>query len=354
METERRRFLEALLATASPSGFETPTQRVWIDQIEDAADSIRTDDYGNAVAVHNEGASGPSIVLAGHVDEIGFIVQSIDEDGFLHVQAIGGADRTVSQGQGVEIHTDTGAVSGVVGQTAIHLRDRDEENYQDIEDQYIDIGARNQSEARDLVEIGDPVTIDGQTRDLSGSRLAAKGLDDRVGVWAAALAFEEIVDAGTNAELYAVSTVQEEVGLRGAEMVGFGLDPDVVVAVDVDHAVDTPGITGHTKGETELGAGPTIGRGSVNHPVLVDAMRSVAAQTDVAIQMHAAGSGTRTDADRFATAREGIPTVAVGIPTRYMHTPVEVVDCEDLAETVELLAEFVDYIEDTNDFAVTL
>ena len=333
-ERERRAFLDRLLETPSPSGFETRGQRVWLDYVSEFADDVWTDDYGNAVAVHE--GNGTEIALAGHADEIGYIVRRIDDDGFVRIGAIGGADRTVSKGQHVTIHADD-PVPGVVGQTAIHLRESGEETYDDIGEQYVDVGAADGETAASLVSVGDPVTVSTTVQNLHGSRIAARGMDNRIGVWAAAEGLRRAVEADADATVYAVSTIQEEVGLQGAQMVGADLAPDAVVAVDVTHATDSPGVPGKKRGPVELGGGPVVARGSANHPVLVEMARAAAEDAGVDVQLQAAGSRTGTDADAFYTAAGGIPSLNVSLPNRYMHTPVEVIDATDLDDLAALL-----------------
>jgi endoglucanase len=352
MDDASREFLEDLLSTHSPSGFETRGQRVWVDYVSAFADDVRTDAYGNAVAVVEGSGKGPELALAGHADEIGFIVRDVTDEGFLRIGPIGGADRTVSKGQHVTVHTDEGPVAGVVGQTAIHLREQGTEEYDDLDAQFVDVGATDDESARSLVRVGDPVTFSSGLRALHGSRLAARGVDNRVGVWAAAEGLRHAADASLEATVYAVSTVQEEVGLRGAQMVGYDLDPDAVVALDVTHATDSPGVPGEKVGPVELGEGPVVSRGSANHPVLVDLLCEAAETADVDVQLQATGLRTGTDADAFYTARSGIPAVNVGIPNRYMHTPVEVVDTADLDATVALLGVVADAAGAYDDFSV--
>lgn len=335
MDDRERAFLMDLLETAGPSGFETPTQRRWVEAVSTVADRVETDAYGNAVAVVEGG--DPTIALTGHGDEIGFMVRDIDDDGFIRISPIGGSDRTVSKGQHLRIHTDDGVVPGVVGQTAIHLRDKDEDTLEDIDEQVVDIGAEDAKEAGTLIERGDPITVDQTISALENGRIAARGLDNRIGIWAAAEGLRRAVERNPTATVCAVSTVQEEVGLRGAQMVGFDLDPDVVLTVDVTHATDEPGVpTGKGRG-VDLGGGPTIARGSANHPTVVDAARDAAKAADIDCQLLATAKSTRTDADAFYTARGGIPTLSIGVPTRYMHTPVEVLDLADLDRTATLL-----------------
>jgi len=335
MDEHRRAFLDELLGTASPSGFETATQRVWVDYVSEFADRVETDAYGNAVAVLEGG--DPMVALAGHADEIGFIVRDIESEGFLRVSAIGGSDRTISRGQHVRVHTDDGPVPGVVGQTAIHLRDREDDSVPDIDEQHVDIGVEDDEAAERLVERGDPVTFDQTLSELENDRVAARGLDNRIGIWAAAEGLRRAAAGEPSATVCAVSTVQEELGLKGARMVGFDLEPDVAVAVDVTHATDEPGTPGSEQTGVELGGGPVVARGSANHPVVVEAARDAADAVDIDVQLDAAGSYTGTDADAFYTQRGGIPSLNLGVPNRYMHTPVELLDLADLDATAELL-----------------
>ena len=353
MDGEQRAFFEELLTTPSPSGFEVRGQRVWLDYVEPYADEVRTDEYGNAVAVHEGGGDGPTVAFAGHSDEIGFIVRRIEEDGFVRIGPIGGADRTVSKGQHVTIHADE-PVQGVVGQTAIHLRERDEESVDDIAEQHVDVGAEDEEEARSLVEVGDPVTFTTTVEELRGTRLAARGMDNRIGTWAAAEGLRRAAERDAEATICAVSTVQEEVGLQGARMVGFDLDPDAAVAVDVTHATDTPGMDAGKRGPVELGEGPVVSRGSTNHPALVRLARGAADGAEIEVQLQATGSRTGTDADAFYTARGGIPSLSLGLPNRYMHTPVEVIDTADLDRLAALLGAMAERAGDHAPFAVGL
>ena len=354
MQETQREFLESLLATPTPSGFETHGQQVWIEYVSEFADDVRTDAYGNAIAVHNGTGDGPEIAFGGHADEIGFIVRDILDDGFLRISRIGGSDRTVSQGQHVTIHTDDGPLQGVIGQTAIHLRDTGSEEYTDINGQFVDIGAKDSEEAAELVEVGDPLTFSTELYELNGTRLSARGMDNRVGTWSAAEGLRRAVNQDVEATIYAVSTVQEEVGIKGAQMVGFDLNPDAAIAVDVTHATDNPDVSSEHRGPVELGEGPVVSRGSANHPNVVSLARKAAEAGDVEIQLQATGTRTGTDADGFYTSRSGIPALNIGIPNRYMHTPVEVIDTDDLDAVGRLLGEIAEQAGAVESFAVEL
>ncbi|RXK51077.1 M20/M25/M40 family metallo-hydrolase [Halorientalis pallida] len=352
MDERRREFLYELLETGAPTGFETAAQRVWIDHLSDVADDVRTDAYGNAVAVHEGDPDAPTIVVTGHGDEIGFVVRRIDDDGFLHLSRVGGTDKTVSQGQHVTVRTDDGPVAGVIGQTAIHLRDGEDDDVAEITEQYVDIGAADGEEARDLVDVGDPLTVASGVEELQSTRLTGRAMDNRVGTWSAAEALRRAVEKDVAATVKAVSTVQEEVGGNGAQMIGFDLDPDAAVVVDVTHATDTPGLAAKRDVDVALGAGPSIRRGLPDHPTLVDALRTVAADEDIAVQLEAASNTTKTDANSIFVQRGGIPSVNVGIPTRYMHTPVEVIDTGDLTSAVDVITAAVERAEEFAPFAV--
>lgn len=336
MDERQRTFLEELLTTASPSGFEHAGQRVWVEYVREFADDVRMDAYGNAVAVYHGGNSDMEIAFAGHADEIGFMIRDITDDGFLKLASVGGSDKTVTRGQHVTVHADE-PVHGVIGQTAIHLRNTSEDEVADINEQHIDIGVDSRSAAEELVEIGDPITFASETASLQGTRLSGRGMDNRIGVWAAAEGLRRAAEYNAEATIYAVATVQEEIGLQGAEMVGFGLMPNAFVVVDVTHATDSPGIPSEKRDSVGLGGGPVLTRGSANHPKLFDTVRRIAAGEGIDVQLQAAGSATGTDADAFYTARGGVPSLNVGLPNRYMHTPVEVIDTDDLDALADLL-----------------
>jgi len=351
MDDDQRQFLDDLLAIATPSGFETPAQRAWVSYVERFADAVHVDGYGNAVAVY-DGGEGPEIAVTGHADQIGYVVTAVNDDGFLHVSPVGGSDKSVSKGRHVQVHTDDGPVAGVIGQRAIHLRDPADEEYDEIREMTVDVGAADEDAARDLVSIGDPMTIAQEPHDLQGTRLAARGLDNRVGIWVAAETLRRAADAGAESTLYAVSTVQEEVGLSGAKMVGYDLDPDAAVAVDVTHASDHPEFPSDRHAEVDLGGGPVVSRGAGNHPELVECVRAAADAEGIDVQLQATGIRTGTDADAFYTSRSGVPSLNVAIPNRYMHTPAEVVDTADLEASADLLAALAVREAGRDEFAV--
>ena len=338
-------FLKRLLNTPSPSGFETQGQKVWINYIREFSDSVEVDSYGNAFDTLNPiGTEGdPSILMSGHVDELGLMVSHITEDGFLYFKGIGGVDRTLIRGQRMTIHGSNGPVPGVTGLLAIHLQEPDDRNkVPELHMMHIDIGVSTRKEAERLVSVGDAVTYSAEFQELAGGRFAARGCDNRIGAWAAAEALRllSLKKKSLRAKVVAVSTIQEENGLYGASMAGYRVHPDVALVVDVTHATDIPNCSKPKHGEVSMGRGPVISLGSVNHPVVNARLRAVAKKAGIALQVEANPRCSGTDADAIFRQRGGIPTVSIGVPNRYMHSPVEMIQFSDLQQTSALLAAF--------------
>jgi len=338
-------FLKKLLNTHSPSGFETKGQKVWVDYVSQFADSVEIDSYGNAYATLNPGSGkgDPTILISGHVDELGMMVSHISEEGFLYFKGIGGVDKGLIRGQRVTVHGSKGSVPGVTGLLAIHLQEPEERNkVPEIHAMHIDIGASTRKEAEKLVSIGDAVTYSAEFQELAGGRFAARGCDNRIGAWAAAegLRIASLKKKNLQAKLVAVSTIQEENGLYGASMAGYTVHPDVALVVDVTHATDIPNCSKTKHGEVFMGKGPVISLGSVNHPVVNARLRKLGEHSKVPLQVEVNPRWTGTDADAIFKQKGGIPTVSIGVPNRYMHSPVEMIQYSDLEQTAELLAAF--------------
>ena len=338
-------FLKTLLNTPSPSGFETRGQKVWVDYVSQFADSVEIDSYGNAYATLNPagGDGNPTILISGHVDELGLMVSHISEEGFLSFKGIGGVDRTLIRGQRMTVHGAKGPVPGVTGLLAIHMQEPDDRNkVPEIHTMHIDIGVSSRKEAEKLVGIGDAVTYSAEFQELAGGRFAARGCDNRIGAWAAAegLRLASLKKEKLKAKLVAVSTIQEENGLYGASMAGYRVHPDVALVVDVTHATDIPNCSKAKHGEVLMGKGPVLSLGSVNHPVVNERLREVGKKAGIALQVEVNPRWTGTDADAIFKQKGGIPTVSIGVPNRYMHSPVEMIQYSDLEETAKLLAAF--------------
>lgn len=344
MEHESHEFLKRLLETPSASGFEQPIQQVVRDWAKDFADEVRTDTHGNVFAARfPEGrpAAAPRVLLAGHCDQIALMVQHIDSEGFLYVQPIGGWDMQVLLGQHLTVWTKTGPVHGVVARRAIHLLKPDERNkVPEFSDVWVDVGAKNKEEAEGLVQHGDSVTFALGYRPLRNGLAASPAMDDKVGLWVCMEAVRLLKGRTLQAAVYGVSTVAEEIGLRGATTAAYSVNPTVGIAVDVTHATDTPGNDKKTQGEIKCGGGPVLYRGPNINPRVFDALEAIAKSHEIPVQVRGVPRATGTDANAIQISREGVACGLIGIPNRYMHSPVEVVHLSDLTNSAKLLAEF--------------
>jgi len=340
MRKESLAFLEELVNAPSPSGFEQPAQKIVRDYLAPYADELRTDVMGNVIGVLNPNGR-PRIMLAGHCDEIGFMVRYISDGGFVHFSPIGGVDPHLVPGQKVYIHTRKGPVLGVVGKKAIHLMQPEErKKVLEFHQQWIDIGAKDRKAAERLVSIGDPATFATTFEHLSGGLAVARGFDDKMGSFVVAEALRLAAQGKLKACLVAVSTVQEEIGLRGAATSAFSVAPDAAVAVDVDHGTDYPEADKKRTGEITLGSGPVLNRGANMNPVVAEALVSAAKRAKLAYQMKGVPGSSGTDAWAIQLARGGVATGLVSVPLRYMHTPIEVINLKDLEASAKLLAAF--------------
>jgi tetrahedral aminopeptidase len=283
------------------------------------------------------------LMLAGHCDQIGLIVQHIDDEGYIYVQAIGGWDVQMLVGQRMKIWTDHGPVLGVIGRKPIHLLSEEErKQVPKLKDLWLDIGAAGKDEAAALVRIGDPVTLELGYNELLGGRAVSPAMDDKTGMWVVMEALRRADKAKLPCALYAVSTVQEEVGLRGAKTSAFGIDPHVGIAVDVTFASDCPGIEKKEEGDIKLGKGPVIYRGPNMNPKVVERLIATADRNRIAYQLAAAGRPPGTDANAMQINRAGVATGLVSIANRYMHSPVEMIALEDIDQAADLLARFAE------------
>jgi putative aminopeptidase FrvX len=342
MRLESLDFLKKFLHTPSPSSGEMAAQRLWVDYVKAFADEVETDTYGNAIAVLNPKGS-PRLMISGHADELAFIVQYIDDEGFVYFQPVGGHDIALPRGQRVAIHHQGKEVLGVIGSLAIHMQDRDKKaDTPAWHDLYIDIGADNKKAAQRLVAIGDLVTYTVGFQQLRDDIWVGRGCDNRVGSFVAAEVLRLCASQKKmSACLIAASTVQEENGLYGASMLGYSVKPDLALVIDVTHATDTPGTNKKRFGDVKLGQGPTLSHGSVNHPTVVQRLDEVGRKKKIKFQHNTDPRWSGTDADEIFRARGGIATATLGIPNRYMHTPCEVVHLGDMEVLADWLGGFV-------------
>jgi len=343
-------FLKSLLEQPSPSGFEQQVQKVWRQQMEPYADKVWTDVHGNTIAVLNPEGT-PRVMLAGHCDEIGFMVNYINDEGFLYFSAIGGVDPGLVSARRVKIFTQKGVVFGVVGRKAIHMMEQEErKKVAPMHKLWIDIGARDKKEAQKLVAVGDPIVFDYGFQELRNGMAVSRGFDDRIGSFAVAETLRLVSAQKPRAAVFAVSTVQEELGLRGARTSAFGIDPHVGIAVDVGNATDHPDADKQKAGEIKVGEGPVIVRGPNINPVVEKGLLAAARKIKAPFQILGASRATGTDANAMQINRAGVAAGLVSVPNRYMHTPVELISLEDLDNTSKILAAYIMTLTPKSDF----
>ncbi len=350
MRKESEEFLKALIETPSPSGFERAAQEVWKNYVSEFAHEVSKDVHGNCTAVINPEGS-PRLMLAGHIDEIGFMVTYIDDDGYIYFSAIGGHDPGLVSGQRLMVSGEKGPILGVVGKKAVHLLTPEERKKSlEIHQLWLDIGAGNRKEVEKNVSVGNPITYAVGYEKLLGDRAVSRAFDDKVGCFAIAEALRLASRRKLKAAVYAVSTVQEELGMRGARTSAFDIDPQVGVAVDVTFASDHPTMDKKRQGEVKVGAGPVISLGANINPVVGKMLLQAAKEKKLPYQVEGAPRATGTDANPMQLSRGGVATGLVSVPNRYMHTPVELVSLKDLENTARLLAEFICRVDDKIDF----
>ncbi|MEX0938350.1 MAG: M42 family metallopeptidase [Pirellulales bacterium] len=350
MQSEALEFFKQILETPSPSGYERPVQDVVRKYVSSFADEVRTDVHGNVIACKNPGAS-VRVMLAGHCDQIGLLVSHIDGDGFLYTQTIGGWDPQQLIGQRMTIWTDGGPIPAVIARKPIHLL-TEEERKQVVKtkDLWLDIGAKDKQEAQELVRIGDPVTLELGMQTMRNNLANSPGMDNKTGLWVCVEALRRAAQEKLSVALYAVSTVQEEIGLRGATTSAYSVDPHVGIGVDVTHATDCPTIEKKQEGEVAIGGGPVVYRGPNMNPVVVSRMIEAAGSKEIPYQLGALGRSSPTDANALQIARAGVAAGLISIPNRYMHSAVEVVSLDDIDRAADLLAAFVLGLNDDVDF----
>ena len=324
-------FLKSLLSVPTPSGWEAGGQQLVAEYVAPFADAVRYDTHGNLHAVLNPDAP-VRIMLDGHCDEIGLIVQHIDKEGFVYVAALGGVNLNLLPGERILFQGPQGPVPGVIGVKAPHLMSPEERNQpvKKISDLPVDIGAQDRAQALEALEIGSVATIDAGWRPLLGDRVSARGMDDRVGAFIVAEALRRAAGHGVNVAVHMVSSVQEEIGRRGGQTAAFGIDPHAGIAAEVTFASDDPGGNAKISGEVKLGKGPNLHRGPNINPVLQAELEKVAKAQKIPFQITAEPRATGTDANAMQLSRGGVAATLVSIPNRYMHTPVEMISLKDL------------------------
>ena len=356
MDESAAKFFRAAVETPSPSGYEEPIQALIRDYISSSAKEVRVDVHGNLIASTGN-PEGPRLMYAGHCDQIGMLVSYIDENGFVFAQTIGGWDPQQLIGQSMSIWTRSGAIPAVISRKPIHLLTPGErKKVVELSDLWLDVGAADGKTAAGRIRIGDPVTLALRYQPLMGDLVSGPGMDNKTGMWTV---MESLRRAQTDARdlrchLHSVSTVQEEIGLRGAKTAAGSIQPDVAIAVDVTHASDCPTIDKQKQGKISIGEGPVIYRGPNINPKVAERLIELCEQFTIPFQLAAIGRATPNDANVLQIHGGGVATGLVAIPNRYMHSAVEVVSLADLHHVAQLLTEFSLALSSEDDFTPRL
>lgn len=352
MRKKSKEFLFKYLNTASPTGFESPGQKVWLDYLKPYIDDYIVDNYGSVAAIINPGKDY-KVVIEAHADEIAWFVNYISPEGYMHVIRNGGSDHQIAPSMRVNLHGDNGIVKGVFGWPAIHVRDRAKEEQPSLKNLFIDIGAASKEEVEEMgVHVGTVVTFEDELMELGKDFITGRALDNRMGGFMIAEVARKIKEKKVDLpfSLYIVNAVQEEIGLRGAEMISRKIAPDVAIITDVTHDTTTPMYNKKEQGETACGKGPSLTYGPAVQNNLLNLIIKVAQDKKIDFQRAAASRSTGTDTDAFAYSSDGVPSALISLPLRYMHTTVETVHKDDIQSVIDLIYEALLVIEDGQDF----
>lgn len=335
-------FLKNYLNNPAPTGFEKEGQKLWLEYLKPYIDDTIVDPYGSAVGVINPEAAF-KVVIEAHADEISWFVNYVSPEGLIYVIRNGGSDQAIAPSKRVNIHTEKGIVKAVFGWPAIHTRLRSgdgKEPQPKVDNIFLDCGARSRKEVEDLgIHVGCVVTFDDHFEELSYDYYICRAIDNRVGGFMIAEVARLLSENKQRLPfgLYIVNAVQEEVGLRGAEMIAKRIKPNVAIITDVTHDTTTPMINKNIEGEIKCGGGPSITYGPAVHNILRDLIISTAKKEKIPHQLHAVSRSTGTDTDAFAYSNDGTPSALISLPLRYMHTTVEMVKKDDIEQTIRLI-----------------
>ncbi len=349
---DQQEFLHELIQTPSPTGWEQPIQHKIYDHFKGVAHSIEPDVHGNLILALNPDAKR-KVMLAGHCDQIGFLVKYVSPEGYIYLDALGGTDSGVLLGEHLIIHTKSGPIQGVVGRKPVHLQAGPEVQQIPTKDKiWLDIGAKDEADVSEQVAIGDYVTFPLQVTRLRNNLISAPGLDNKAGLFVCLETLRRCAAKGCETGLYVVSTVQEEIGSRGASTATSTLSPDVGIAVDVVPATDDPGydLPPQKYVPCKLHHGPTVSTGPNTNPVVEKMLLEAAGRLNLMYQPDPSGTTAANDARVIQIADSGVAVASVGIPERNMHTQAEIVSLTDIENTVQLLVEFVCSIREDTDF----
>lgn len=335
-------FLTKYVNNASPTGFEAAGQKLWVEYIKPYVDKWELDDYGTAYGIINPD-SDYKVVIEGHADEISWFVNYIGKDGFINVIRNGGSDHIIAPSKRVNIHTKKGIVRGVFGWPAIHTRrGKDMNNAPAIDNIFIDVGAKNKDEVLEMgIHVGCVITYGSQFEVLNDRFYVGRALDNRIGGFAVAEVARLLHEKKKKLpySLYIVNAVQEEIGLRGAQMIAHRIKPDVAIVTDVTHDTGTPMISQKKHGDTKCGLGPSLTYAPAVHNLLLELIMDTAEKKKIPFQRAASSRSTGTDTDAFAYSNAGVPSALISLPLRYMHTTVEMAHKDDVENLIKLIYE---------------
>ncbi len=342
MTDSSKTFLRNYINTHAPVSFESSGQKVWLEYLKPFVDDIMTDPYGTAVGIINPGQSF-KVVIEAHADEISWYVNYITPEGLIYVKRNGGSDHQIAPSMRVFIHTKKGIIKGVFGWPAIHTRSGGTtETPPKLENIFIDCGVNSKKQLEELgVKVGNVITFQDGYDELANGYYIGRAFDNRIGGFMIAEVARLLKENKKKLpySLYVVNAVQEEIGLRGAEMIARRIKPDVAIVTDVTHDTTTPMIDKKVEGDIACGKGPSPTYGPPVHTMLLDIVEKVAEKNNIPLQMRACSRSTGTDTDSFAYANDGCPSVLISIPLRYMHTTVEMLHQDDIDYTIKLMYE---------------
>ncbi|PWL30446.1 MAG: peptidase M42 [Fluviicola sp. XM-24bin1] len=351
INAKSQKFLEKYLNNTSPTGFEMEGQKLWLEYIKPHIDEYFTDNYGTVVGVINPKAKY-KVVIEAHADEISWFVHYITKDGFIYLRRNGGSDHMIAPSKRVNIHTEKGTVKGVFGWPAIHTR-HEKDEAPSMKNICLDCGCSTKEEVEELgVHVGCVVTFEDEFMVLNKNRYVGRALDNRMGGFMIAEVVRLLAENKVKLPfgLYIVNAVQEEVGLRGAQMIAHKIKPDVAIVTDVCHDTNTPMINKIVQGDLKSGDGPVLTYGPAVQNNLLQLIIQTAEENKLPFQRAAASRATGTDTDAFAYSNEGVPSALISLPLRYMHTTVEMCRKEDVENAIRLMYHSLQKIEDGHDF----
>jgi len=352
MDKKSKEFLFEYLNNASPTGFESPGQQIWLDYIKPYINSHMVDVYGTAVGIINPKAAY-KVVIEAHADEISWFVNYITDDGYIYVRRNGGSDHQIAPSKRVNIQTDKGIVKGIFGWPAIHVRDAAKEEAPSLKNIFIDIGAESKEEVDAMgVHVGCVITFEDELIELNKNWLVGRALDNRIGGYMIAQVARKLFDNKKKLPfgLYLVNAVQEEIGLRGAEMISRRIKPDLAICTDVTHDTQSPMYNKKESGNLKCGLGPVLCYGPAVQNNVLKMVIDTAQKKKIPFQRQAVSRSTGTDTDSFAYSSEGVASALISLPLKYMHTTVETVHKEDVENVINLIYEFILQLKPGHDF----